>query len=83
MFLYAIAIHMQDRYTNRDMQQFFRSRYAQIVGLTLGLALTFYLVIWLVMSLVGLADFPQAIQVILALLGAGLVVYKFFAGRIG
>lgn len=76
------AFPLSDRYTGRAMQQFFNNRYVRMAGLTLGLALMFYVIIWLVFSIVGLKDFPQGIQVMFALLAAGLVVYKFLAGRI-
>lgn len=51
--------------------------------LGIALAVAFYLIIWLTLSIVGMADFPQFIQLMLAILGAGLVVYKFFSYRIG
>lgn len=69
-------------YTSTDMQQFFNNRYVQLAGLTLGLGALFFGVIWLFCLTVGLQDFPVFLQAILAMLGAGIVVYKFFAQRI-
>jgi hypothetical protein len=64
------------------MQQFFNNRYVQLAGLTLGLAVLFFLVILVVASAVGLRDFPVGLELVLAVLGAGIIVYKFFARRI-
>ena len=64
------------------MQQFFNNRYVQLAGLTLGLAILFFLVIWVVTSTIGLKDFPVGLEITLAVLGAGIIVYKFFARRI-
>lgn len=70
-------------YTNPDMQQLRNNRYVRMAVLGIALATAFYLIIWLTLSIVGMADFPQFIQLMLAILGAGLVVYKFFSYRIG
>ncbi len=64
------------------MQQFFENRYVQLGLLTLGLGLLFWAIIWLILRALGLGDFPMALQVSVSFLGAGLLVYKFFAGRI-
>lgn len=64
------------------MQQFFNNRYVQITALTISLAIVFFLVLWLTFNLVGLGDFPIALELVLAVLGAGVLVYKFFASRI-
>ncbi|HET8690350.1 MAG TPA: hypothetical protein VFL81_02850 [Candidatus Saccharimonadales bacterium] len=58
------------------------NRYLQLSILTVGLAVVIYLLIWLVFSLIGLSDFPKGLQLAVAVLGAGLLVYKFFADRI-
>lgn len=64
------------------MQQFFNNRYVQLAGLTLGIWALFFAVIWIFCLTVGLQDFPVFLQAILALLGAGVVVYKFLSQRI-
>ncbi|HET7630332.1 MAG TPA: hypothetical protein VFK03_03070 [Candidatus Saccharimonadales bacterium] len=58
------------------------NRYVQLTVLAVGLAAVIYLLIWLVVSLIGLDDFPKGLQLAVAVLGAGLLVYKFFASRI-
>ncbi|HEX8389892.1 MAG TPA: hypothetical protein VF597_00535 [Candidatus Saccharimonadales bacterium] len=62
--------------------QLFENRYVRLTLLTLAIGLLFWAIIWLVLTLVGINDFPTSIQLTLAFLGAGLLVYKFFAGRI-
>lgn len=69
-------------YTSTHMDKFLNNRYIQLAGLTLGLSVLFYVVIWLFCVTVGLRDFPAFLQGMLAVLGAGLVVYKFFSQRI-
>jgi hypothetical protein len=64
------------------MQQFFNNKYVQLTGLTIGIGILFFALIWLVCMTVGLKDFPVALQFILAFLGSGAVVYKFFSQRI-
>ncbi len=64
------------------MQQFLNNRYVQLAGLTLGLAILFFLVIWVVSSVIGLKGFPLGLEVVVAVLGAGIIVYKFFSNRI-
>lgn len=62
--------------------EFLSNRYVQLGLLTLGLGLLFWAVFWLVLGALGLSDFPVMLQVSVAFLGAGLLVYKFFANRI-
>jgi len=62
--------------------EFFNNRYFQLGLLTLGLGLLFWALFWLVLMLVGLSDFPVAIQLTISFLGAGVLVYKFFSDRI-
>ena len=62
--------------------EFFNNRYVQLGLLTLGLGFLFWVIIWLILRALGLQDFPAVLQVSVSFLGAGLLVYKFFAGRI-
>lgn len=64
------------------MQQFFNNRYVQLTGLTIGLSLVFFLLIWFVAQMIGLQDFPVMLEVMLSVLGAGILVYKVFSERI-
>ena len=64
------------------MEQFFNNRYVQLAGLTLGLSALFFGVIWLIVTTIGHIDFPVPLEAVLAVLGAGAVVYKFFAQRV-
>lgn len=58
------------------------NRYLQLSALTVGLAAVIYLLLWLIFSLIGLGDFPKGLQLAVAVLGAGLLVYKLFSNRI-
>lgn len=69
-------------YTKRHMQQFLNNRYVRLSLLTLGLGTLFYLIIWLIVGLLGMNDFPHAFIFLLSGLGAGLLVYKVFASRV-
>lgn len=69
------------RYTN-VMHAFFSNRYVQLALLTLGLGTLFFLIIWLIFSLIGLNDAPMSLVAVASYLGAGVLVAKFFAGRI-
>ena len=71
-----------DGYTGRDMQQFLNNRYVRLTGLTVGIAALLYSLIWIVLITVGLEDFPQFLQISLSVLGASVLVYKFFSQRI-
>jgi hypothetical protein len=62
--------------------EFLNNRYVQLGLLTLGLGLLFWVIFWLVLGALGLHDFPVMLQLMAAFLGAGLIVAKFFAGRI-
>ena len=62
--------------------ELFNNRYVQLGLLTLGLGLLFWAVFWLVLRALGLQDFPIMLQISVAFLGAGLLVYKFFASRV-
>ena len=62
--------------------EFLNNRYVQLGLLTLGLGLLFWAIFWLILRALGLSDFPTMLQVSVAFLGAGLLVYKFFANRI-
>lgn len=69
-------------YTGTDMQQFFNNRYVQLAGLTLGVGALFFASIWIVTTVLGMTDFPIGLEVLLAFLGAGAVVYKFLSRRV-
>jgi hypothetical protein len=58
------------------------NRYVQLGALSLGLAVLIYLVLWLLFSLLQIDGFPVGLQIAIAILGAGLLVYKFFSDRI-
>lgn len=58
------------------------NRYVRLSLLTLLLAALIYTIIFIVFSLIGLGDFPQFLRITISVLGAGLLVYKFFAQRI-
>lgn len=64
------------------MQAFLSNRYVQLALLTLGLGSLFFLVIWLIFTLIGLNDAPMGLVAVGAYLGAGALVAKFFADRI-
>jgi hypothetical protein len=64
------------------MQQFLNNRYVRLGGLTLGVGTLFFLLIWLVMTTIGLKDFPVGLEAMLAFLGAGVLVYKFLSQRV-
>lgn len=63
------------------MQSILQNRYTKLGLLTLGLAGIFLLLIALVFSLLGFS-LPLYLQAVLCLLGAGYLVYRFFADRI-
>lgn len=64
------------------MNEFLTNRYVRLGLLTLLLAALIYTIIFIVFAIIGLGDFPQLLRIAIAVLGAGLLVYKFFAGRI-
>ena len=57
------------------------NRYVQLGALTLGLAILFWLILFLVFGLLHV-NLPIGLEVLLAVLGAGLIVYKFFSQRV-
>lgn len=64
------------------MGKFFENRYARLGALMLGVAVLIYSLIWLVLVIFNVRDFPQLIQLSLSVLGAGLLVYKFLSQRV-
>ncbi len=64
------------------MQQLFNNRYVRLAGLTAGIAALLFVVIWLFCQMTGLSDFPIGLQAVLALLAAGVLVYKFLSQRV-
>lgn len=64
------------------MQQLFSNRYVQLAVLTLGLGLLFFLVLWLIFTLIGFKDAPLGMVALASFLGAGVLVAKVFASRI-
>ncbi len=69
-------------YTKRYMQQLFNNRYVRLVALTVGVSTLIYALLWTIFMVIGLEDFPALLHVGLSLLGGGLLVYKFLAGRV-
>lgn len=68
-------------YTTYDMQQLFNNRYTRLALLTAGLSALFFAILWLIAQIIGLKDFPVELEILVSVLGAGVVVYKFFAFR--
>jgi hypothetical protein len=62
--------------------QLFENRYVQLTLLTVGIGLLLWAIVWLVLMVIGIEDFPAFLQFALAFLAAGLLVTKFFSGRI-
>lgn len=62
--------------------EFLNNRYVQLALLTLGIGLVLWALFWLILTILGLDDFPLMLQLAVAFLGSGLLVSKFFAGRI-
>lgn len=60
----------------------FNNRYVQLGVLTVLIGLVIWAIVWTVLFALGLSNFPVALQLALAFLGAGLLVAKFLAGRI-
>lgn len=78
----AVVAHLAFLYTVSNMQQFFNNRYTQLAVLTVVLSSLFFAVIWLVAQNIGLRDFPVTLEIMLSVLGAGFVVYKYLSRRI-
>lgn len=57
------------------------NRYVRLGMLTFGLAVLFYLILFLIFGALHV-DFPFGLQIMLAVLGASVVVYKLFSQRI-
>lgn len=64
------------------MNEFLTNRYVRLGLLTLLLAALIYTILFIVLALVKLNDFPQFLRITISVLGAGLLVYKFFSNRI-
>lgn len=64
------------------MNDFFSNKYTRLAMLTLGLALLFYLIIWMIMSIVQVAFLPPFLHLMVSVLGAAILVAKYFAFRI-
>lgn len=58
------------------------NRYIRMTLLGFFLAIVIYLLIWAVFAVIGLEDFPVGLQLTVAVLGAGYIVYQFFYDRI-
>lgn len=58
------------------------NRYVRLGLLVLGLALLLWAALWLALMAVGADDFSASLQAVVAFLGAGVIVGKFFAGRV-
>lgn len=77
------AFDLLKSYTGPYMQQFLNNRYVRLALLTFGIGLVFFLMIWLITVLVPqLKGFPIFLQLSLAFLAAGVLVYKFFSQRV-
>lgn len=64
------------------MNEFLSNRYVRLGLLTLLVAALIYTLLFILFKFVGLDSFPQFLRITISLLGAGLLVYKFFAQRI-
>ncbi len=65
-----------------SMNQFMNNRYVQLSGLTLGLAILFGMILWMIFYLLKV-PFPVEMLVMMSVLGAIGIVWKFFSWRIG
>ena len=72
----------QDFSFMEQAKRFFNSRPFKLVLITLGIALVLYLLLMFIFPLINVYDFPPFLHWFFSLLGAGLIVYKFFMGRI-
>lgn len=57
------------------------NRYVQLGALTIGLAVLFWLILFLIFAALHV-NFPIGLEILLAVLGSGILVYKFFAQRV-
>lgn len=62
--------------------EFMQNRFVRLSALTILIGVAFWVIIWLVMTLIGIQDFPVFLQLAVSFLGAGLLVYKFLAPRV-
>lgn len=62
--------------------EFMQNRYVRLTALTILIGVMFWVIIWITLMLAGLNDFPVFLQMAISFLGAGLLVYKFFAPRV-
>jgi hypothetical protein len=62
--------------------QWLSNRYVQLGLLTVLLAALIYTLIFILFGLIGLGSFPQFLRITISVLGAALLVYKFFEQRI-
>lgn len=58
------------------------NRYTKLTLLTLGIGTLLWVIFWLILMSLGINDFPVALQMAAAYLGASLLVYKYLANRI-
>ena len=58
------------------------NRYVRLAVLTIGLGLIFWFMLWFVLQMTGVRDFPVLLQAAAAFLGAGVLVAKIFASRV-
>lgn len=59
----------------------FNNRYVKLSTLTIAIAIVLSIIIWLVGYVTGIY-LPSGLAIMLSLLGAGYVVYQFFAQHI-
>lgn len=64
------------------MNEFFTNRYVRLSMLTIGIAVLIYMLLYLIFMLLELA-LPNALQIMVSVLAAGYLVYKYFSQRIG
>lgn len=58
-----------------------QNRYVKLTLLTIGLAAIFYIVLYLLFMMLGL-NLPAGLQLMVAVLAAGYIVYQYFSQRI-
>lgn len=59
------------------------SKAFKVTMMVLGIAVLIYIMLWLLLPMIQIHDFPPFLQAVLSLLGAGLLSYKYLAPRIG
>lgn len=60
----------------------FSNRYLRLTLLWVALSTLLYLILWLILSVMGVEDFPISMQIFLVGLAAGYLIYRFFADHI-